>query len=141
MLNFDVYFVQWFQYFSLFFFVLIHNSISNGCPCRQDITHENIFVDRLYSFQESCCKGNVVLNVWIKDVLAVKNCSSPKDLDATSAILFCLPYMWVARSGEAYMISCLVTNALSRCAAIIDIVAVWLLVQDTVAALSQKIPM
>ena len=124
-----------------FFVVLVHNSIANGCPHRQDVTCENIFVDRVYSFQEFCCRENILLKVLMKDVLAVRNCSSLKDLEATSAILFWLPSMSVVRSSEACMMCCLIASALSRCAAIVDVVVVCLFVQDTVAALSQKIPM
>ena len=129
-----------FPIFFSFFVVLVHNSIANGCPRRHDVTRENIFVGTVYSFHESYCRGNNVLNVCRKGLLVFVNLESVKDLDAKSAILFWLPSMCVVNSGDTCITCCLMASALSKCAAVIDVVVVCLFVQVTVAWLSQNMP-
>ena len=129
-----------FPVFFSFFVVLVHNSIANGCPRRHDITRKNIFVGRMNSFQELFCSGNIDEKIVIKGLLDVVKFLSIKERDATSAMLFWLPLICVVRRGDACMTCCLTASALSRCAAMLDVVVVCLFVQDTVAMLSEKIP-
>ena len=64
-----------------------------------------------------------------------------KDLDAISAILLFSPWMPTVNRGDDLCTCCLIAMALSNCPAIVDEALFILFAQDTVAALSQCIPM
>ena len=75
-----------------------------------------------------------------KFLLDVVNAESLNDLEAASAILFCVPSMWLVSKGDDLLMCCLSARARSKCPAIFDVDVLCLLAHETVDMLSQNIP-
>ena len=125
------------------FGILSHNPIVDSSPRSTDITLEKSFWGRWYSFQELFFSGKDRLKVWMKVLLVLELVLVlfEKDLDAISAILLFSPWMPTVNRGDDLCTCCLIAMALSSCPAIGDEVLFILFAHDTVAALSQCIPM
>ena len=120
--------------------ILVHDSIVNGWPRRQDITFDDILFGMWNSFHDFVCSGKREGNLCMKVLLDVVNCVSINDLDAMSAILLFSPWICTTCKGAAWWMCCLSANALRRCPAIVDVGVLFLLTHCTVDMLLQNMP-
>ena len=104
------------------FVILVHNSIFNGLPSRQDMTFDLVLLGRLNSFHESLCSGNLLLKSCENGVLEFVKAGSSKDLDRVSAMTFSIPSIYVICRGDDLLICCLSARALNRCPAMVEVV-------------------